>query len=799
MPQIETPISQLPIPAEAVERERPQGRYEDGRGGGQGGGPGGRPPRWWSAREVDFHRGLMLGLVITAVWLVVCLGYIIGYVGWDALAYLLPHELASVLSAIFAPLGVLWLALFYLRRGSEMTNHAAALQAELRRLTYPDSQADARIEMISAALRRQAEELTQASEQATDQVRQVESLLRQRVEDIGRSSTSSNARTAALVEELGGRARALEGSAERLAEQGEQINEFLEGQASNFEASVAQSQHRAEIAANVLNAQTEALAEAMDRAEARAETLTENTMAQADRLSQHYDARLAEIEQTAEQAQQILAQRADHLADGVVHSANEMEQKFNQTIDHMDGRAGTWSEEAMARADQIRQHYGTRLNEIERTGQQTQTTIAARSAQMAADLQKDLADMETGFDTSIDHLTERAGGMKDEAKAGADSISQHFEDRLNAIAQGADESQATLSTRSEAMAQDLTRNLEQMARRFDQNIDELTQRGTDMTEAATLRADEMHNYYGEKLGEIEQQSVETQAAIAAQNQRMAGHIQQNLTTMTEAFDLAVDGMNNRSDDLRDTALERVEQLRLQYLEKLAAIEQSTEQAHGAMFSRADRLANGMETNLNDLADHVNLSVDRLESRTGEMTTNAMAEAEHMRRHYGEQMAEIDQAATQTQKTVSGRAKDMADGMRVVVDGLGQDYRQSLDQLTVRTGEMTDQALASAEQIRQHYAQQLLGIEAASSETQKTVAGQAVHMADGVLQTVGEIGQEIDQTIDRLESRISGTGERIRVQTDDLRTATIDATEQAVRRMQEMSTILLSRIDRASGD
>ncbi len=133
MSQIETPPTQLPIPAEAVERGQPHGR----RGGGYGGptgGPGGRPPRWWSAREVDFHRGLVLGLALTVAWLIICFSYITGYVGWNALSYLLPHELAAILSAIFAPLGVLWLMLFYLRRGSEMTDQAEQLQAELRRL-----------------------------------------------------------------------------------------------------------------------------------------------------------------------------------------------------------------------------------------------------------------------------------------------------------------------------------------------------------------------------------------------------------------------------------------------------------------------------------------------------------------------------------------------------------------------------------------------------------------------------------------------------------------------------------------
>ncbi|MFP6705973.1 MAG: hypothetical protein VCE75_08070, partial [Alphaproteobacteria bacterium] len=59
--------------------------------------------------DADFRRGLVLGLIISAAGLIICLAYISTYVGWDAMVYLLPHELAAVLSAVFAPLGVLWL------------------------------------------------------------------------------------------------------------------------------------------------------------------------------------------------------------------------------------------------------------------------------------------------------------------------------------------------------------------------------------------------------------------------------------------------------------------------------------------------------------------------------------------------------------------------------------------------------------------------------------------------------------------------------------------------------------------
>jgi len=108
MSQIETPVTQLPIPAEAIDHG--PGR---GRGGPGGGGPGGRGPRWWARRamgnDAEFRRGLVPGLIVSAAWLIICLAYISTYVGWDAMVYLLPHELAAVLSAVFATLGVLWL------------------------------------------------------------------------------------------------------------------------------------------------------------------------------------------------------------------------------------------------------------------------------------------------------------------------------------------------------------------------------------------------------------------------------------------------------------------------------------------------------------------------------------------------------------------------------------------------------------------------------------------------------------------------------------------------------------------
>lgn len=79
----------------------------------------------------SFRRWFAVGLLLSVAWIALCLAYAHFYAGWDSLAFLLPHEQASLLSAVVTPLIVLWLVVLYRRRGGELGAHARALEARL--------------------------------------------------------------------------------------------------------------------------------------------------------------------------------------------------------------------------------------------------------------------------------------------------------------------------------------------------------------------------------------------------------------------------------------------------------------------------------------------------------------------------------------------------------------------------------------------------------------------------------------------------------------------------------------------
>jgi len=74
-----------------------------------------------------FRRWFVVGVLVSAGWLALCAYYIAVFTGWQAVAFLLPHELAAMVSAVAVPLVVLWLVVFYRRRGGLIERHARAL------------------------------------------------------------------------------------------------------------------------------------------------------------------------------------------------------------------------------------------------------------------------------------------------------------------------------------------------------------------------------------------------------------------------------------------------------------------------------------------------------------------------------------------------------------------------------------------------------------------------------------------------------------------------------------------------
>src|SRR6266481_7296740 len=111
-----------------------------------------------------------IGIFLTLIWLIGFALYIDTQIGWGNVEVLLPSELGGLLAGVTAPLGFLWLFLAFLKRGTDVERHTEALQSELRKLSYPLTDAEAKTMRLADALRRQVEVLNSASGRAQEQL-----------------------------------------------------------------------------------------------------------------------------------------------------------------------------------------------------------------------------------------------------------------------------------------------------------------------------------------------------------------------------------------------------------------------------------------------------------------------------------------------------------------------------------------------------------------------------------------------------------------------------------------------------
>ncbi|MBT7526780.1 MAG: hypothetical protein HN658_05730, partial [Rhodospirillales bacterium] len=102
---------------------------------------------------------LITGIVVTIAWCGTVGFYITTQIGWDALAFLLPHELGAFSAGVFAPLAFLWLMLVYLAGRARVTDVAVALEKRLDQLIYPADEADQRIKEVVDTLERHGTDL----------------------------------------------------------------------------------------------------------------------------------------------------------------------------------------------------------------------------------------------------------------------------------------------------------------------------------------------------------------------------------------------------------------------------------------------------------------------------------------------------------------------------------------------------------------------------------------------------------------------------------------------------------------
>jgi hypothetical protein len=95
-------------------------------------------------------RRIVLGLVLTTLWLALTLAYIGAGVGWRAFLALPPSEIGSTLEGFVSPLAFLWLVLGLFLQQSELAQNSRALKLQSEALQRSAEQAEIQARAIHA-------------------------------------------------------------------------------------------------------------------------------------------------------------------------------------------------------------------------------------------------------------------------------------------------------------------------------------------------------------------------------------------------------------------------------------------------------------------------------------------------------------------------------------------------------------------------------------------------------------------------------------------------------------------------
>jgi len=178
----------------------------------------------------DPNRTLFVaGILLTLLWLAVFGLYIDTQIGWGNVEAMLPSEQGGLLAGLTAPLGFLWLFLAYLKRGADAKRHSEALQAELRKLSYPAKEAEGATQRLADALRKQVEALNAASAQAQQQLTHSSTALEAQAQKIATLSDQ-------IASKVGKAQEALADETAALNDAGRRIEEGSKGFSSQAEA-----------------------------------------------------------------------------------------------------------------------------------------------------------------------------------------------------------------------------------------------------------------------------------------------------------------------------------------------------------------------------------------------------------------------------------------------------------------------------------------------------------------------------------------------------------------------------------
>lgn len=394
---------------------------------------------------------LIAALLLTAVWLVACWVYVRDYVGVENLGYLQPLEIATGITALVAPLLVVWMAALFLGRAGSLRRETRALMGRLDSLTYDDGEATERVGAITQALKTQTDLLAASTEASVS-----------RVETLRQALAEESRRLAELADSSGGAAEThqarlsqlLTDLARRQAEAAGQVAAVeprLQAGSGQLARTAADLKAMSETALNDLRS---ALAE-LDKA---AERLASGGKASAERLQQGAEGLLG-LGRRIDEASKAQAAR---LAEGAL-AAEERLTGFVAGLGQLDGAVQTLFQrldlDLAERGRRLQQQLAgetqrltTAAEEMTRLAEQAGRGLADQATALARRLQEELGARATALTGALEPQAAQLAEITAAAGAAAKRIGETLASERKALVDGAGEAQQRIQALGEALA-----------------------------------------------------------------------------------------------------------------------------------------------------------------------------------------------------------------------------------------------------------------------------------------------------------------------------------------------------------
>jgi uncharacterized phage infection (PIP) family protein YhgE len=732
--------------------------------------------------------GAIVGLVLTAAWLVFIANYVNRNIGWENVQSMLPHELGAAFAGVFAPLAFVWLAMLYWVRGRDLAEATAAITRQLDLLTFPSEDSAERVESAGAALKRQAEALRSASDQSS--------------ELLGGFAVRFQSEAAALTEVV--------------QEARDQTDKLREGLASEIAAARevasrldAERLHWAEIVRRHGDSLSSAAGAASEQIAREMERRTDEIDAAVTRALEQGNSMAAEIKMQEEQLGQAVDSAIDRFAQAMARLARELAaagdrtaQRGDELVDSLQQQMQILGRTADGATERLKSDLGlsterlttslTRLSDdiearLTAADKQAQQITAAVQAAGAAG-----ADFERVLTERAEALTATGESARAQAASAGEALSRLADETAAAMRRPLDEALGHLRDIAAESAATLQQTGE-TARKEAGSAGEALSRLADET-ATTMRRpldqllDHMRHVAVESAATLQETGRTARDEAASAGEALGRLAEETATAMRQPLNQALDHMRNIAAESAETLQETGRTARDEAASAGQALGRLAEDAAASMRRPFDQaldhlraVAGESAANAKSLSDDLTRQAEAVQAQstaaqneaaalgaslaqqmeglsaaTTALRNEGQAAASSLRGELEAAMAQFRRAGGELLADLTVGARSEGEEMRRRLTAASAEFAGEAQRLLESVGSETDRvglhwrdSAEEAHRLRRALAEQAAGVEQSSSEAGERMEG-AVRQAEAKLL---DYKRSADAMLEKIDSMI----------------------------------------------